>query len=110
MYTNRFTRCPDPHCKHIPTIAKPRVYQTLIAGMALALGIWFLAIELRENEQQWRKTAGVAIFHGNLPPVPQYLPGEVPSPANMRVEKLTPVDVMTVPTYQAGVIGHRFMT
>ena len=46
--------------------------------MAVALGIWFLVIELHENEHRWRKTAGVAIFHGDIPPVPQYMPGDVP--------------------------------
>ncbi|KAJ5316821.1 hypothetical protein PENANT_c016G04257 [Penicillium antarcticum] len=110
MYHTRFTRCPDPHCKKYPTIAKPRIYQTLIAGMALALGIWFLFIELYENEQRWRKNAGVAIFHGDLPPAPHYLPGRVPSLANERVEKSTPVDVdMAMPARQVGVVEHRFM-
>jgi hypothetical protein len=112
--TSRFTRCPDPHCKKVPTIAKPRVYQTLIASMALALGIWFLVIELHENEQRWRKTAAKAIFYGDLPPVPQYMPGDVPRYAESpipdgRVGKSTPVDFGTAsPTPQVGVVGHRF--
>jgi hypothetical protein len=113
--TSRFTRCPDPHCKKVPTIANPRVYQTLIASVALALGIWFLVIELHENEQRWRKTAGVAIFYGDLPPVPQYMPGDVPRYAESpipggRVGKPTPVDVgMAVPTHQVEVVGHWFV-
>ncbi|KAJ5776415.1 uncharacterized protein N7511_001426 [Penicillium nucicola] len=106
MYSkNRFTRCPDPTCRKPPTIANPRIYQTIIAGMALVLGIWFLVIELHENEERWRKTAGVAIFHGNLPPVPQYSPATVPS----LLKEPTPIDIgLTMPTRQAGVIGHRF--
>jgi hypothetical protein len=114
-HTSRFARCPDPHCKKIPTIARPRVYQTLIAGMALALGIWFLVIELYENEHRWRKTASVAIFHRDIPPVPQYMPGDVPRYAESpitdgRVSKSTPIDVgMAAPTRQVGIVGHRFM-
>ena len=83
--------------------------------MALALGIWFLIIQLHENEHRWRKTGSMAIFHGDIPPVPLYLPWDVPRYAESpipggRVDKSTPNGVgMAVPTRQVGIVGHRFM-
>ncbi|KAJ5612574.1 hypothetical protein N7510_005768 [Penicillium lagena] len=60
-------------------MVRARQYQALGAGIALVVGLWFMLAWFHElNIPRWKNDAYLAIFNGNLPPVPHYQPDEPP--------------------------------
>ncbi|KAJ5825692.1 hypothetical protein N7474_002830 [Penicillium riverlandense] len=60
-------------------MVRARQYQALVAGITLVLGLWFMLAWFHElNILRWNHDAYLDVFHGSLPPVPHYQPGEPP--------------------------------
>lgn len=53
-------------------VMRHRLYQALLGGVAIVLGLVFLGTKLVKYYTRWNDDLGISVFNGKLPTIPQY--------------------------------------